>query len=312
MACFYLKEHQHKGAAFVAALAYAGYWRTSRRMAADFIFIDHDIGSRGLGYRQGLEQAHAVGKPVFIYPHSARPNVMADTHKPWPHTRALFTISEGHKEVLEALKYPCPVEVCGWSYSDVRPFVPIKPEKEIKVLFAPIHPNNNGFLSDEDKKVNASAFNLLMNTPGINITIRHIHNLEQNGLWYEESVKVKYVQGQPDGSTAEIETADVIIGSYTLAYIAVALGKPLIMMAEQMRPHVGNTPGLIFYSKNWEKYREIIRYPYEIENCADGEGVLEVMGAVMAGSSKVEDWKRKFIGQPFDGKKFVEKVESYL
>lgn len=310
MACFYLKEHQHKGAAFVAALIIAGHWRTGRRMAADFLLVDHDIGPRGLGYRQGIEQAYAAGKPVFIYPHSARPNVMADTHKPWPRTRALFTISEGHKEVLEALKYPCPIEICGWSYSDVRPFQTIKPDGEIKVLFAPIHPNANGFLSEEDKQINARSFNLLMSTPGIDITVRHIHSLEENGLWAEDSVN--YVQGQPDGTTKEIEEADVIIGSYTLAYITVALGKPLIMMGEQARPHVGNTPGLIFYSKNWETYREIMRYPFEIENCTDGEDALEMMGAVMAGSHKVEDWKHRFIGQPFDGKAFVKKVESYL
>ncbi len=310
MSCFYLKEHQHKGIAFVSALLAAGHYRTKRRMAADFIFFDHDIGRRGLGYRQGIEQAYNAGIPVFIYPHSARPNVMADTHHPWPHTRALFTISVGHKEVLEALKYPCPIEICGWSYSEIKPFLPVKPDKKIHVLFAPIHPNANGYLSPEDKQLNAKVFSLLKDISGIDITIRHIHDLENNGLWHDRNVN--YVVGQPDGSTKEIEAADVIIGSYTLAYIAVALGKPLIMMGEQTRPHVGNTPGLIFYSKNWELYREIMRYPFEIENCAGGNDVLEIMNTVMSGSSEVEKWKRKFIGNPFDGKAFVEKVESYL
>lgn len=310
MACFYLKEHQHKGVAFVAALSAAGHWRTHRRMAADIIFFDHDIGPRGLGWRQGLEQAYEAKIPVFIIPHSARPNVMADTHKPWPHTRALFTIAEGHKEVLKALNYPCPIELCGWSYSEIRPFVPVKPDEEIKVLFAPIHPNANGYLSLEDKQTNAKVFGLLMKTPGIDVTVRHIHDLEKNGLWYEDSVN--YVKGQPDGTTKEIEAADVVIGSYTLAHITVALGKPLIMMAEQMRPHVGNTPGLIFYSQNWEIYREIMRYPFEIENCADSEDVLEMMDAVMAGNRNVENWKERFIGWPFDGDEFVSKVESYL
>ena len=310
MACFYLKEHQHKGVAFMAALLAAGYWRTNSRLKADFIFFDHDIGARGIGYRKGIEQAQEVGKPVFIYPHSARPNVMADTHNPWPYTRALFTISTGHKEVLEALKYPCPIEICGWSYSEIRPFTPRKPAKKIKVLFAPIHPNANGFLDTEDGQLNAKVFNLLKSTPGINITVRHIHDLESNGLWHEGNIN--YVMGQPDGTTKEIESADVIIGSYTLAYIAVALGKPLIMMGEQMRPHVGNTPGLVFYSKKWAEYREIMRYPFEIEDCANGNDVLKMMDTVMSGNLKVEEWKRRFIGCPFDGKVFVEKVESYL
>lgn len=279
-------------------------------MSADMIFFDHDVGTHGVGWRTGLEQAYEAGKPTFIYPHSARPNVMIDTHPSWPHTRALFTISEGHKAVLEALKYPCPIEVSGWAYSDIHDFKPSQPEGETKVLFAPIHPNRNGFLDDEDKQLNARVLNLLMDTPGIDITVRHIQDLDKNGLWREESVN--YVSGKPDGTTTEIEQADVIIGSYTLAYITVALGKPLIMMAEQMRPHVGNTPGLIFYSNNWEKYREIMRYPFEVESCSDGTDLLEMMNTVMKKNKRVEDWKSRFIGKPFDGEEFVKQVEKYL
>lgn len=310
MACFYLKEHQHKGAEFVIALIMGKYWRTRRRMSADFIFFDHDIGAHGIGWRPGLEQAHEAGKPVFFYPHSARPNVMADTHPPWPYARAMFTIGEGHKEVLQALNYPCPIEVCGWTYSEIRPFKPVKPHGEVKVLFAPIHPNNNGYLGDEDKQLNARVLRLLMDTPNIDITVRHIKDLEHNGLWYEDSVK--FVNGQPDGTTKEIEEADVIIGSYTLAYISVALGKPLIMMAEQMRPHVGNTSGQIYYSGNWEKYREIMRYPFEVEDCFDGTDLSDMMAAVMKGDKAVENWKERFIGQPFEYQKFVKQVERYL
>jgi len=310
MACFYLREHQHKGIEYVMALIRGGHWRTFRRMSADMIFFDHDIGPRGIGWRQGLEQAHEAGKPVFMIPHSARPNVMADTHPAWPHTRALFTIAEGHKEVMQVLNYPCPIEISGWTYSDIRDFKPVKPRGEIKVLFAPIHPNQNGYLTDEDKQLNAQVFRLLMDTPNIDITVRHIKSLELNGLWHEDSVN--YVSGQPDGTTTEIEQADVIIGAYTIAHISVALGKPLIMMAEQMRPHVGNTPGQVFYSDKWETYREIMRYPFEIEDCTDGSDFLEMARVVMAGQKSVEAWKERFIGRPFDGPKFVEQVERYL
>ena len=310
MECFYLREHQHKGIEYVTALIMGSHWRTHRRMAADFIFFDHDIGAHGVGWRAGLEQAHDAGKPTFIYPHSARPNVMMDTHPSWPYTKAVFTIGEGHKEVLRALNYPCPVEVTGWTYSEVRDFAPVKPDGKIKVLFAPIHPNRNGYLNDDDKACNAYAFEILLDTPGIDITVRHIKDLEKNGIWQEDSVN--YVEGLPDGSTKEIEEADVIIGSYTLAYITVALGKPLIMMAEQMRPHSGNMKGMIRYSPNWEKYKEIMRYPFEIEDCTDGSDFLELAYQVMAGQRSVESWKERFIGKPFDPKYFVERVEAYL
>jgi len=310
MGCFYFSEHQHKGKAYINALVLGGHWRTNSRITADFIFIDHDIGPRGVGYRKGIEMAREHGKPVFIYPHSARPNVMADTHSPWPHTRALFTIATGHAEVLKALDYPCPVEVSGWTYSEIKPFKPSRPHGKINVLFAPIHPNNNGFLGVEDQTTNRNVFELLLGMNEINLTIRYIHELEQNGIWYDP--RAMYVCGKPDGTTKEIEEADVVIGSYTLAAITVAIGKPLIMMAEQMIPHVGNTSGLIFYSKNWEKYREIMRYPFEIENAKTGTQALNMMADVMKKNSAVEEWKRKFIGLPFDGNKFVEKVNSYL
>ena len=310
MPSFYLNEHQHKGIEYVIALLQAGYWRTHRRMSADMIFFDHDVGTHGVGWRTGLEQAYEAGKPTFIYPHSARPNVMMDTHPSWPHTRALFTIGEGHKAVLEALKYTCPIEVTGWAYSDIHDFKPSQPEGETKVLFAPIHPNRNGFLDDLDKACNARALEILMDTPNIDITVRHIKNLELNGLWYEDSVH--YVEGKTDGSTKEIEEADVIIGSYTIAYITVAIGKPLIMMAEHMRPHSGNMLGMVRYSPNWESYSEIMRYPFEIENCTDGSDFLEMADMVMAGQRSVENWKDRFIGKPFDPQYFVSRVEAYL
>lgn len=274
------------------------------------MFVDHDIGARGVGRRKGIEMAYERGKPVFIYPHSARPNVMADTHEPWPHTSALFTIAEGHAEVLKALNYPCPIEISGWTYSEIKPFRPSHPSRNINVLFAPIHPNNNGFLSIEDKTDNRNVFELLLGMKDINLTIRHIHELEQNGIWYDP--RATYVRGEPDGTTKEIEEADVVIGSYTLAYITVAIGKPLIMLAEQMIPHVGNTPGLVFYSKNWDKYREIMRYPFEIEDAKNGSQALKMMTDVMVKNDAVEEWKRRFIGFPFDGNKFVKKVDSYL
>lgn len=311
MGTFFFAEHQHKGRVYVAALEAAGHVRMTHRQRADFIFFDHDIGVRGVGFRRGLDFAHQNEKPVFIIPHSARPNVMADTHKPWPHTKALFSISEGHKEIMEILKYPCPMEISGWIYSDIRPFQASEPQGKIKVLFAPIHPNNNGFLDKEDQRLNAQIFTLLVNMEEIELTIRHIHPLDQNGIWWDK--RAIYVEGKPDGTTTEIEAADVVIGAYTLAYITVALGKPLVMMGEQIRPHVGNTPGMVFYSPNWEAYREVMRYPFEIEDVLYSyDQALEMLNTAMAGSGAVEKWKEKFIGKPFVAADFTNKVNQYL
>ena len=264
--------------------------------------------------RKQILEAEAARIPVFLYPHSVRPNIPFDlVDEQYEGTRALFTIAEGHKEVLKRIGYPCPVEVTGWTYTDIKPFKPREVKKgKIGVLFAPIHPVGTGFLPDDERELNAKTYNLLLGLMDkINLMVRHIQPLQYNGLW--EDTRVKFKQASLNGSTEDMDRAEVVIGAFTYAHMAVALGHPLIMLGEGIRPH--NTPrkdGKLIYAMNWEKYRDYMRYPFEIESCATSADLMDLILAATWKNDAVDDWKRRFIGKPFDAQRFVKTLESYL
>lgn len=312
---YYLSDHQFKGAAYSRALLDAGYRRCD--FAADpelvMAMFDHDVGvDRPDGIRGGLEYLHGRNVPVFLYPHAARPMVQYDgIFDAWPHTRCRFAIGPGEVEVMQAFGYEIPMEVVGWSFCGLKEFQSgrARHASPVRVLFGPIHPNNNGWLSDVDKACNQRTFDLLLKTPGIELTVRHVKRIDLSGI--RTMPGIKYVLGRTDGSTAEIDEADVVIGHQTFAFMAAARGKPLIMFGDQVTPHAGNRPHTLKYVKSYEKYREIMRYPAEVESVCDGEGMRDLIERVIV-SDVGKEWKGKFIGRAFDNEKFIEVVESYL
>ena len=211
---------------------------------------------------------------------------------------------------MRRVGYPCPVEITGWTYTEIKPFQESKPDKKIKVLFAPIHPIGSGYLIEIDRELNFNIFKTLVNMPDIDLTVRYIGTLGQCNLW--KCPHVKYIEGKPDGTTKEIEEADIVISAYTHAYMTVALGKPLIMMGERTRPHAGNA---LFtgWGEQWEKYKNYLEYPFNIcDALNEPDKALKMMIDAMRPSRKVEKWKQRFIGKPFEPDYFVDRVESYL
>ncbi len=305
-----MHEHMHKGRAYKEALERRGYIFTGRSTSCDLMFLDHDVNSSGTGRRNQVYASYERNIPLFLYPHSARPNIMYDIWRPWPFTTASFVIAEGHAEVLKRIDYPCPIEITGWTYTDILPFRESKPHEKIKVLFAPIHPLGSGYLMNIDAELNLSVFKTLVNMPDIDLTVRHLGTLGQNHLW--KCPRVKFIEGQPDGTTAEIEQADIVISAFTHAYMTVALGKPLMMMGERTRPHAGNHLWT-GWGEQWEKYRDYMTYPFNVcDVVGEPKMALDMMIKAMKFNQSVEDWKKLFIGKKFDGNHFVDLVETYL
>lgn len=309
---FYFREHLHKGKAYISALEQRGYERTDNYKRADFVFYDHDISWQLLEHRPECYACKRLDIPFFIYPHAARSAVLWDIYKPWPHTAAQFVHSDGWHKVMKRLKYPCPVEVTGWTYSDIRPFEPVKPNGRPKVLFGPIHPMGNGYLYEMDRKLNFDIFKFLISMlPCIDLYVRYIGDFGQNGIWPHKSVN--FIKGKADGSTKEIEGADLVIGSFTFAYLAIALGKPTIMFGEKMTPHGGVSDLNMVCAKNWNKYKNFINYPFNMCDALGSPSVfIDMADRAMRGTKKVETWRVKFIGKPFDPDYFVDRVEAYL
>jgi hypothetical protein len=311
---FYLSDHQHKGLPYSSALEAAGYERVWHAGEDDLAmaFYDHDCGSRNVGFRNGLSYLHKQGVPVFLYPHAARPFVQYDgISEPWPHTRCTITITPAQAEILKLVGYPCPVEACGWALCEQAPWKAVKQAKRrpLKVLFGPIHPNNNGWLSQEDQRINQAVYKKLLATPGIQLTVRHIKRLDLSGLL--EAPGVTYILAEPDGKTTDIDQADVVIGHQTMAFLAAARGKALIMFGDKLPPRSGNSDACFFFVSNYEKYRDILRYPLEVEDAEDGPALREMMERAISEDTGAI-WRERLIGEPFDPVKFVEIIQSYL
>lgn len=309
---FYLFDHQHKGRRYADALIQAGYRQTASLSDPELAcgFFDHDLGAEGSGGRGGLGLLHEHNVPVFMYPHSARPMVQWDMYPIWPHTSALITIASGHRQVMESFGYPLPIEVCGWTLCDQVPWKAIAVAgRPVEVLFMPIHPNNNGWLHPLDKGMNALVYQRLLETPGIHLTVRHIKRLDISGLWTASGVK--YVLANPNGSTVEIDAAQVVVAYETAAYLAVARGKPLLMFGDQLTPHSGNLPTKMHWAKNFDAYREIWRYPITVDLTHGGKTIHQQLEQAMSEDVGAA-WREKFIGEQLDPVWFVKTVQKYL
>lgn len=310
---FYMTNHQNKSHKLAQALIDAGWTRsgTAIHPSVKCALFDHDVGPGGIGFRSPLVELEKHGMPVMMFPHAARPNLQWDGMYPvWPHARVMFTSTEEHGEVMRRYGYPIPTEAIGWIFCDQKPFKKVEKERNINVLFAPIHPNNNGFLHPIDKAINASVYSTLIMTPGIKVKVRHVKRADLNGLWHVSGVSWKLGKTEIEDALADIDAADVVFGHQTLAYMAVARGKPLVMFGDQMVPKSGNDMKNMRFAKNYEKYRDLMKYPAEAENARCGPEMMKLIQRVIS-KDVGKSWKERMIGSVFDPKHFVELVEKY-
>jgi hypothetical protein len=302
---FLYRGHQGKEQAYVQALKKAGYRASVQNQMRGLKFILYDMDG---GWRTAsLDRYYKRGLRIFMYPHAARPQIIWDgIWAVWPHTSCNFVPGPGHKEVMERYGYPLPIEVTGWTYCEILPFQPV--EKPKNILFGPIHPSASGWMCQEDQDANQRTHKKLIEycrATGAHLTVRHIREIKNNGL--EKVAGVTYIQGRPDLAIKEIDAADVVIGHQTFAYLAIARGKPTLMMREDIPPHTVSH-GQTVYVKSWEKYADLMMYPIDI---LAGD-TAELIQLACKGSEKVTAWRKRFIDIPFEPKKFVAKLESYL
>ena len=299
-------DHQNKSLAYREALAKAGYFFVDRFLVQGLRFILADADWR----EDMMRDAAELDTPVFLYPHAARPMVQYDgCVEPKP-VRCMFTQAPEGKRIMGKIGYPYPVEVSGWAFSEVRPFAPV--DEIGRILFAPIHPNANGYLNKVDKELNRRTYQRLFDYCGkydIELSIRYIGTADQCGLGDVPAGDfVEWHKGKKNNTTYDMETADVVVAHQTFAYISVALGIPTVMMGEDVPPRTGNTDAGFCYVKHWDDYKAELMYPLDVLNGA----AEDVIGEACVGSSAVEDWKSRLIGEPFDGPAFVKTLEAYL
>lgn len=265
------------------------------RPPLDFVFSDQAI----FGRVKVLENLKA--RRYFLYPHSGRPSLASDFTPMWRRINAEFVPAEGHRQVMRSYGHNNFIHVVGWHLCPIKEF---RESKDIRnVLFAPIHPRS----AEIDQKLNRKVFDILKGLD-IQLTVRYIGSLADNGLEKVDQPNVHYTPGTLQPSTEQIYNADVVIGHQTFGYLAVASGVPTVMFGEDMITHLVPRGREILYPKNWVRYHHLMRYPVDI---LDGDPV-SMLQKVARSNKDVEAWKVKMIGKPFDAHKFLGKVRRYL
>jgi len=299
-----------KATALITALESHG-WHDAPALKSNAIFVDSDTD------KQFLNTMYQRGKNIFMYPHAGSPNLINDfEHYPIsPFIKAGFVSAQGHLEIQRIIGIDYPLEVMGWHLCETRPFQ--KRDSYRNVLFAPIHPNADGTLSEINQKINKDTFEKLsplVQSGEIDLTVRFIGNSKDNGLSTFEN-GIRWMNVKPEIDTKQIDTkqideADIVIGHQTFAYLAVARGIPTLMMGENIAPRLGSERLKDFqWSKSWSHYKNILEYPHDILQDVD---TLNLFRAVIAGDPYTNDWRERMIGKPFNPDYFVARVESYL
>lgn len=302
---FFCFNHQNKARAFIRALLSRGWLETKDPGKARFILSDMDIARRG----QTLRSYHGRGIKVFLYPHGGIPTLFWD-FPGYDYSFAVdrfFAPAPGHVEVMKAYGVPYEFDITGWTLCDIRPF---RPSPDIRrVLFAPIHPNNNGFLCELDRKINRETFDRLLRISSIcdfELIVRYLGDLRVNGLW--RAGGIQYIQGEPNQSTEEIDRADLVVAHHTMLFLAIARGVPALAMGEAFPPRVGGTERELKTVRSWSKYRDLFMYPLDF---LEGDG-LEVMSRAARSDEDIREWKARMIGESFDPSLFVDRIEELL
>lgn len=312
---YYYAPHQNKGDAYYHALDAAGFTITPYPDDAKFGLLDHDYIKPDRDKNEFVTRPELeilAERPTFCYPHAARPQIIMDCYPDmrWPWS-TMFVAAEGHAEILDTFYDTAPLVVAGWSLSPIREFTPVKRYRGMRVLFAPIHPNGNGWMSGVDKHANIRVHNWLADwffTGEIELRVRTVKMPMIAGLTPAHDA-IDYYVTRADGSYDDIEWADLVISHQTFAYMAVAMGKPTIMYHD-IACHSNNMEPL-FWARYHHEYANMLRFPIQFEDYYEA-GRDYMVDAALEGSQAVEDWKRRMIGNEFRPEIAVETVRRFL
>jgi len=302
---FILFDHQGKGTPLLHALkGHALQFPDDPKYYSrlGFVLASHDVQ----GNARRLQRIHDGGcKTFFLYPHTARPNIINDIFPNASFTTAQFVSAEGHIEVLRRYGVTMPIHATGWYLCPLREFRS-RPSVR-KILFAPIHPR----CAEIDQQVNFRTWEILyslVQKGAIDLTVRYVNDLVASGLEQVNDGRVKYVRGGLDLTYGEIDNADVVVGHQTYAWLAVARGVPTVMMDEEMPTHTSPRKGPSSFARNWKKYKDLIMYPLDILHTDDPMALME---RAAGSDSSIMDWKKRMIGEAFDPAKFIEVIKGY-
>lgn len=300
---FYVCGHQHKGQPYAKALREAGHHL--RPGNPDVALFDRDWYMHNNQKPRGIVSDYIrKGAVIMIYPHSPLPPWWYDGLVPLQeHVRCVFVIGEAQKRAMQIIAPHARVKTTGWAWCEQKEFQ--QPPEVKRILFAPIHPSGRALRPEgmeANKRIYADLKDIMRITD-IQVTVRYMGDLRTQGL--RRFKCFDWIEGQPDGSTAEIDNADLVIAEGTFMYLAVARGKPTIGINQHL-PIRANKHADIFTPHNWEKYGPDLAYPI---NYGDAD-ILNLIDKAVSGEQTF--WRQQHIGKQLDPFKFSADVEKAL
>jgi hypothetical protein len=295
---FHVTPYQHKSEPYRAALLEAGHEEDN--VNPDIILVDRDwfIANDKEPRDEVLRYPNAV---VTVYPHSALPPWWYDgLVKLQDYVKCVFVIGEGQKRAMQIIAPHAWVETTGWAWSELVPFQP--PAQVKKILFAPIHPAG-GRLRHEAIDANAAITKDLarLAESGYDVTIRYMGSRFRQGV--RRCEKIRFIQGVADGSTKDIDEAELVIAEGTMLYLAVARGKPSIGINQHI-PTRANKKCELYTPHRWREYGDGIAYPINYGSAP----IEDLMRRAI--SVECAEWRRDFIGDKLCPQDFAAKVEK--
>lgn len=284
-----VSDHQGKSHAISAALEAAGHILVDDAFLADAVLIDHDVPFHGK--LPLVEACVAGGGRALLYPHGADPALMCSWDGLYPVSGLLsgaMVIGPGYAAIARRYGYPWPVHVIGWPYC---PQLPRRDGPVRQVLFAPTHPP---YLGNPRYPVrNAEIFERLLRCP-VQVTVRHIGPLGENGLW--EAGGVVYVRGDAPGAPGMLEQIDaadcVVADRSTFGNLAVSRGATTVLWDSTLVFDNGGTRR----PDNLDRYRDVLHHPFD----ADDGDMWDLIRAAAADTARIAEWRERFIGAPLD------------
>jgi hypothetical protein len=292
---FYVFNYQHKGQPYFTALRSQGHKPVAR--IADVALYDRDRYIQSPDHTiSKVQQQIDRGSKIVIYPHSALPPWWYDgLIKLQDYIAGLIVIGEGQRDAVKVFEPDAPVIVGGWPWCPQKPFR--KPDKLRTILFGPTH-TSGGKIRRTAFNANKAIFNELKQVKretGCRVVVRYLGDLKRQGLHpYRE---FEWIRGQADGSTKELDEADVVIAEQTYMYFSVARGAPTIGMIQHL-PMSANSHPEKYTPKNWDKYGPDIAYPINYGT----KPLIELIEDAMSGEQT--EWRRRLIGKDLNPAKF--------
>lgn len=237
------------------------------------------------------------GGMVLVYPHGARPTYQYDgIVEPDPRVTAYLVQGPAAVETYRLIGLEKPVYAVGWYYCPLVPFETVK--KVERILFCPSHPFGLGKLDAKSCADNAAAYKACL-AYGADLHMTKFGPLEHNGLWFDE--RVTYKESDLVLRWQDIDAADLVIAEGTKAYLAIARGKPTIMIGQDRAPADDHDR---YQVPRWNEYGAQSRYPIDL---ADGD-FKTLVDLACCGSDAVDEWKAGFIGNQMEPRVFSELV----